>query len=136
MPPLEQMDLHDPAVLWGYIRTDRNGEPVVAQPVQIMTRWEEGQLEIPRPGDTVLTVDAVIATNRNLALNSIIWEGQLLPDGTYLSYDDVAYPSTGPTKYIYEIVHRVRAKDVKARYRRYEFGLRRYKDRLPTVSSS
>lgn len=133
MPPLEHKDFHDPAVYWEYVRAGRDGEPVIAVPVQLMTRWEEGQIEIPNPDGTLLKLDVTIATNRNLRLNSIIWEGKTKPDGTFLSFDGVSYPSTGPTTELYEVVTRIRAEDMRGRIHRYEFGLRRYKDTLPRI---
>jgi hypothetical protein len=131
MPPLEYMDLNDPAVVWGYVRSSREGEPLVLAPIQLMTRWEEGQIEIPNPDGSFLTLDATIATDRNIKLNSIVWEGQVLSDQTFVSFDGITYPSSGPTTDLYEIVTRVRAEDLKGRYPRYEFGLRRYKDIVP-----
>lgn len=134
MPPLEHKDFHDPAVLWAYVRTGRDGDPLVSDAVQIMTRWEDGQIEIPNPDGSYLTVDATIATNRNIPLNSIIWEGEKRLDGTFLSFQDgTEYPSTGPTREIYEVVTRMRGEDIRGRIQRFEFGLRRYKDTLPRI---
>lgn len=135
MPPVERMDMKDRAVLWGYIRSGRDGEPLIDRPVEILCRWEEGQIEIPNPDGSFLTVDIVLATKQDFPLNSILWEGQLVYDDTFLSPDGTTYPASGPTLKLYEAVTRTRAKDIKGRGLRYEFGLRRYKDKLPTVRS-
>lgn len=124
MPPLEHKDLLEPAVLWSFLRTGREGEPIVAPPVQIPVRWEEGQKEIADANGTRWNVDVVMATNQNMLLGSIIWEGALS-----------AIPPN-PTSGLYEIVIRERAEDIKYRVTRYEFGLRRYKNTLPKVLPS
>jgi hypothetical protein len=131
MPPPERRNFHQMAVLWSYVRTSADGEPILAQPVNLRCRWEEGQTEIPNADGTFLTVDATVSTIQNILLNSIIWEGQYLPDGTYQDPQKVVYKV--PTIYLYEVVIRNRGKNVRGRVTRYEFGIRRYKDILPTV---
>lgn len=121
MPPLEYLDLEDYAVLWEATgRNDDNGNPVVSDtPVEIRCRWEEGNIESPAPQTQDLVVDAVIATGRQLPMGSILWEGRLA---------DVATA----TRDLYEVINRSRAKDLRGRISRYEFGLKRYTDTLPT----
>ncbi len=127
MPPLEYMDFHSNLVLWSYISTDRQGDPTVAPPIQLPCRWEEGQLEIPSdPKGNFITVDSVIATIQDLVINSIVWEGKLT---------DLPTPTINLV-YLYEVVVKTRAFDLKGRWNRYEFGLRRYKDKLPKIVSS
>lgn len=124
MPPLERMDFHDTLVLWGYVGTDRQGDPVVAQPMQLPCRWEEGQTEIPDPMGNKITVDSVIATTQDILENSIVWQGTL---------DSIRNAKT--LTYLYEVVIKTHAKDLKGRIVRYEYGLRRYKDTIPKVKT-
>ncbi len=119
------MDFHNPFVYWEYLTTNRNGDPVVAAPIQLMSRWEEGQLEIPtdKPGEYV-NVDSILATTQVLIMGSIVWEG-LISSITGLTV----------IENLYNVVIQTIANDLKARNIRYEYGLRRYKDTLPKIQT-
>lgn len=123
MPPLEHMDMRDPAVLWTMSRHDRDGFPLVNSPTEICCRWEEKNLEMTDADGNRIVVDAVLAVGRNLVMGSLLWAGKLcdLPD------------SGEPPRDLYEVVLRDRGSDLKGRVTRYEFGLKRYKDKLPRV---
>ncbi len=108
---------------WSYIRPSREDEPLVAAPIQIPVRWEEGQHEIADAMGNLLTVDVLMASNQDIPLNSILWEGAL---------SDLPSPPTIPLR-IYEMVIRIHAHDIKYRFTRYEFGLRRYKNAVPKI---
>lgn len=135
MPPIERTDLRDRAVMWGYIRSGRDGDPLVARPLEIACRWEEGNIELPDESGSRIMVDVILAAKQSIPVNSIMWEGKLLVDDTFLAPDGTTYPALGPTIFLYEVVIRWRSPDLKKRAVRYEYGLRRYKDKLPRVAS-
>ena len=120
MPPLEYMDMRDPAVLWTLARHDRDGFPVVNAPVDVCTRWEEKNIEMTDEQGNRVVVDVVLATNRDIPINSLMWSGKVcdLPD------------SGDPGRDVYEVILRDRGKDLLGRVTRYEYGLKRYKDRI------
>lgn len=125
--PLEYMDLTERAILWIVSRIDREGFPLVASPVEICVRWEEGQQEMLRPDGEKDVTDVTIATNRNIPLGSIIWEG------SEEDLEDAVGTSLIPESDVYEVVTRNRGKDILGTVTRYEFGIKRYKDTLPRV---
>lgn len=127
MPPLERKDLTDKAVLWEVSRYDGDGFPLVLAPVEISVRWEEAQVEMLDPEGQLVKVDVVAATTLNIPNGSMLWEGSL--EDLETQYGS----GLTPTRDIYELVTRNRGKDLKGRITRYEFGLRRYKDTLPSV---
>lgn len=128
MPPLEHAGMVNRAVLWSFVRADGDGFPLVSAPVEVRCRWEERNIEMTDPDGNRIQVDVVLAVPRQIAVNSLMWAGELddLPvvDGT-------PTPSTD----LYEVVARDRGDDLKGRVRRWEFGLRRFKDALPRVVS-
>ncbi len=130
MPPLEHMDIREKAVLWEFVRMDRNAMPLVLAPIQISVRWEKEQRDaLDKDGQQIVT-DVTICSNRDIKLESIIWEGSL---------EDLAEETNGtayvPTGDIYQVLTRIRAKDLLQRVTRYEFGIKRFKDRLPARTS-
>lgn len=129
MPPLEQMDMHDYAILWAFVRTNRTGMPFVASPVEIRCRWEEGQFELKDSEGQQLVLDVIMTTTRDIALGSILWEG------SEDSLEDLVGTSLTPTSGIFECVIRGVARDLKGRVNRHEFGLKRFKDRFPQIDT-
>lgn len=127
MPPLEHQHMTTTAVLWSMVRHDRDGFPLVSAPEQIRVRWEEADAEMVDDEGNRIRVDVVLTAPRQLVTGSLLWEGELaslpLVDGVRT-----------PPRDLYEVISRVRGKDLKGRLLRYEFGLRRYKDRLPTIA--
>lgn len=124
--PIEYEDLHDKAVVWVFTKSDRKGDPRVSSPIEVSVRWEEGNFEIPDAEGNRIQIDVTLATTRQLRVGSLMWEGSLVDLST-------EYPTNIPTKDIYEVVLRNRAKDTKGMFTRWEFGLRRYKDKLPST---
>lgn len=127
MPALEVLDLKGKAVLWAVLRYDRQGNPVLAPPVEIPVRWEEAQTDSLDPQGQQIVVDVIMATNRNIVNGSLLWEGSLD------DLEEEAGTAMVPAANIYELVTRNRGDDLKGRSRRFEFGLKRFKDTLPTV---
>ncbi len=126
-PPLEQMDLTQTAILWEIVGYDRNGMPTISAGVEIPVRWEEGNTEMVDTNDQRILVDVSIASNRNIKVDSLMWEGSIA------DLNELAGTGSPPPDDLYQVVMRIRAKDILGRYNRYEFGLKRYKDRLPEV---
>lgn len=124
MPPLEYTDFHNRAMLWEVVGHTKNSMPKLSSPVQICCQWEEGQIEMVTPDGQNLVVDVVMATNRNISNGCLLWEGT---EEQLAEYDDA------PPRDIYEVIMRSRADSLNGRVRRYEYGLKRFKDTLPQV---
>lgn len=126
MPPLEHMDMTSKAVLWTFVRHDRDGFPLVEEPVQLCCRWEEINKEMVDADGNRIAVDVVLAVPQQIVMGSLMWEGKLTSLPTVDSIRT-------PPRDLYEVVGRDRGKELKGRVVRYEFGLRRYKDKLPRL---
>lgn len=127
MPPLEQMDMHDTAIMWEFVRTDRKGMPIVSSPEEIRCRWEEGQFELKDSEGQQLVLDVIMTTTQDIPLGSLLWEG------TETQLRTLVGNSLTPTSGIFECVIRGIARDLKGRVNRHEFGLKRFKDKFPSV---
>lgn len=126
MPPLEHMGMVNRAVVWTIARHDGDGFPLVLAPVDLRVRWEEKNTQMVDPDGERIQVDVIVTSPQQILVGSIMWEGTIatLPD------------SGAPTSDIYEVVARDRGDELKGRVTRYEFGLKRYKDKLPRVVAS
>lgn len=124
MPPLEYMDFHNRAILWVIVGHTKNSMPKLSSPVQICCRWEEGHTELVNTEGQNIVVDVVMATNRDIVNGSLLWEGT---EEQLSEYDDA------PPRDIYEVIMRSRGDSLNGRVRRYEYGLKRFKDTLPQV---
>lgn len=121
--PMEHSDMVNHAVLWSFARNDRDGFPRVEQPVDTCCRWEEKNIEMVDPEGNKIQVDVILAVPHQIVMNSLLWEGRLCD-----------LPESGvPTRDVYEVVARDRGDDLKGRVRRWEFGLKRFKDRIRTL---
>lgn len=126
MPDLDVVDLDEPALLWRATGTTRQAEPIIGPVCQIDVRWVNRKSISYDPEGNTIGVDATIAACVDIPIHSIMWEGAL---------DDVsgtAYPPV-PTSGLMEVVTGNRAKDLRARSTRREYGLKRFNDTLPTV---
>lgn len=126
MPVLETMDLKTPMVLWMLSSRDSHGEILISPPVNLLARFvRRRSIGLDREGNPI-SLDAQAALDRDVILDSIIWEGTIatLPSDSNFTID----------KSLYAVSNRSTAEDIKyARFKRYEYGLIRYKGSLPAL---
>lgn len=106
MPPLEEMDLTDKAVVWPITSIDSNGRPIVGEPEEIDCKWEE------KRGRTRLSAEssdyeAKIRVADDIPIGSAIWLGELA-DWTGVRPDE--------GKDVLEIVAENKTYDLKGRF--------------------
>lgn len=67
------------AVLWAKTGVDRQGIPVLAQPIELFVRWESGNRTTRKQ---IGTVDIKVLVDRKIVEGSVMWLGKLadLPD--------------------------------------------------------
>lgn len=87
MPPIETALRYQKAVLWELVGYDGYGDPVFGDPTELDVRWEDDRKEIVGPNGRVIAVDATVVVDREIALDSRMWKGNLL---------DVPSPITDP----------------------------------------
>lgn len=119
MPPLEEMGLNDPAVLWRKTGENRNSEPVLAAPLQIWTTWKSSQSVRPGPNGEPIAFDAQVVSVDGLSEGDILWKGELT---NWSGEGDLMEVQT------------VSGKDsVNGRVMRQECGLSRFRRTLPSA---
>lgn len=126
MPPLEIMDLYDRAVLLEFRRQDDDGQPVVCGAEEISCRWEKKSGEIIDPKGRITQIDAVAVVDREIPVNSILWEGEIVD---WLGTGS----SGGPEPEMMRVVGIGEIPDLKGRSMRRVLNLQRFRGTKPTV---
>jgi hypothetical protein len=124
MPPLEEMDLHQPAVLWRLTGRDRYGEPTLAAPEEITVRWDETRREATGTDGSTIAIDVTVVSTENIPDNSLLWLGELA------DYEE------GAEEERMQVVTRSKTPSIHARFTRYQYGLARFRDTLPDEDES
>ena len=127
-PPVEVCDLNGLAILWPFVGYRRNGEVIVGEPVEVPVRWTWGRSSMVTTDGTRVAVDAKVVVDRDIAEDSLMWEGEMV--------DLSGTGSTGPTPGDIMRVSSVSySPDLRydPRNTRREVGLMYYKGRLPPV---
>lgn len=77
MPAVEGEGRYHKTVLWVKTGDGPTGEPVVADPIQIMARWEQGRRYGVDPLGRVIMADHVVTVDREIPVGSLLWKGEL-----------------------------------------------------------
>jgi hypothetical protein len=78
-----QGNLNQRAVLWRVVGQDGNAQPVVSNvAVGIPCRWDDRRRTVQGPDGTPIAVDATALVDREIAVGSAMWKGDVpdLPD--------------------------------------------------------
>lgn len=121
MPALETTELNQKAVLWAADGYDDHGEPKVDAGVEIDCRWENVTREVAGPGGTPIAIEAEVVVDRDVAIGSRMWLGEL---------DDYASTETKLFTAAFE-----KTPDLKGRNYRRVVLLSRASDTLPTLNA-
>lgn len=123
MPPLEDLEETEPALLWEFRRFDGAGEAVVADaPEELDVRWVTTTRWVPGPDGQTLQIDAKVCPPRAVPPGSLLFRGSLS------DYQDALLDGTAE---LYKTATRSEAKDLKGRHARYEYGCTFYRGSLP-----
>jgi hypothetical protein len=123
MPAPERRGRYQKAVLWEKTGRDRYNEPTTAAPVEISVRWENRASQQLDPQGNTIRVDATVIVNQDIAIGSVMWEGELL--------DFIGTGSDGTDTQTMEVVTNNVIPDLKNRARLRTVGLVFYRDTLP-----
>lgn len=126
MPPLEEMDLDETALLFAWSGTGRNGRAQVTDDaVEMAVRWVETNGRLMNKDGTETSFDAEVACKVVARIGSVMWLGSLA---------DV--PGTSdppvPTSDLFQVVSVDRAKSIDVKHTRREYKLVRLAGTLPT----
>lgn len=77
MPAPEYRHRYQPAVLWPTVGYDAYGQPALGSPVEIRTQGGSDQMRVLDPLGNTVTLDATLIVDRDIAIGSRIWMGEL-----------------------------------------------------------
>lgn len=121
MPPVEDMDLPHPAVLWERGGTDDFGNPTLSDPVQIDTFWTMKRTQTVDAKGEPIALDATVVTDRVVGIGAKMWKGELA------DFDDEGADEVMQVMWVSENT------DLKDRWNHYTVGLTRFGDDLPVT---
>lgn len=123
MPDPETDDRYQAAVLWAKTGVDRHGEVTVAEPEQLLVRWQTGQAEALAPDGTPIALDAKVVLDRRVGIGSLLLLGEL--DDWY------GTGSVGDDVELMQVATYSEVPDLKNRVARRTVGLVKYRGALP-----
>jgi hypothetical protein len=110
MPPLEEMDRNQDAVLWEVTgRKDRKGRNIITQPVPLKVQWDKVYRIRRNPDGTSTLVQGEVLVDRVIAV------GSLMMLGTLDDWGDLGTGSTGVAGPLMEVVGYRETQDLKGR---------------------
>ncbi len=121
MPVLETDCLTQEAVLWLVTGKNRYNNPTLAAAVEILTRWETGNVETTDPLNATVAIDSTVVVDRVIAVGSIMRLGKL-----------VDLPS--PVDDLREVIDYKEIPDIKGRHFRRTVLLIKFSDTLPELT--
>lgn len=124
MPPFEEMDRVDTALLWERIGTGGRGQAIVASiPIELQVQWDGSQSVVLDAVGNKIAVDSSVIADRVILVGSIMWQGSL---------DDLEGTGTSPpTADLMEVKYYNGTSDIKGRNMVHEVKLLRYNSELP-----
>lgn len=129
MPPIEEVDLHQKAVLWPKAGFDRHGQPKVGTGVSIDVRWDSKRRQMVDSQGNPVAVDATAVVLIEIEPGSAMW---LAPDNSYDPLEQwYGTGSAGEDSSVMEVAVYNETPDTKARVVRRTVGLTFYRDTLP-----
>lgn len=126
MPPIEESDLNQDAVLWPRTGRSQTNRPIVGSPVELSVdadtgvRWNRIRRERVEADGSPLIIEAEVITDQEVTVGSLMFEGRLqdwVNDGT---------------KQLMEVAACYHTPDINARVSRYKLELAKFDTKLPT----
>lgn len=121
--------------MWPFIRNNRDGEPLIGDPEELIVRWENKHLEIKDAQGLPLTLDAQVHVPKKIKVNSIMWLAADT-DCCETALEQWYGTGSGMSDYSDEtelmtVVQYDETPDIRNRVARRTVGLMRYKGTLP-----
>jgi hypothetical protein len=124
MPPLEHMDLTDKVLVWAAAGVNPAGDTVVSAMVELDARLVVRKRQMVNAFGQLVGVDAQVVLDVPVGEGSVVWEG---------GEDDLPGTASVPEGGLWQVIATARAKDLRGRVTRYEYGLRRFAETMPEV---
>lgn len=130
MPPIEDQDRHQTAVLWQATgRTDRKGVPILQPPEEVVVRWESVRSESRGEEGDRRTLDATVITHRDIPVGSQMWLGTL---DDYMGSTGTG--SAGADDEMMEVISADKTPDIVGRSYQRSLGLAFVRDKTPRTA--
>lgn len=127
MPSPESDGLIHKAVLWPFLRTDIQGEPVVGPGVEVDSRWLWGvSIGLGPEGESVSN-DVTIKVDQYVIVGSLMWQGTLAEWN--------ALPPGSTDTWLVQVNSERIVEDIRGEETGYKLGASRFRDSLPTVEA-
>lgn len=137
MPAPEYSDRYQKGLLWRKGGQDRYGETTLSPPEEVTVRYEERQGRMVDATGQTVGLDGKLWPNDDVPLGSIFWpapdQGPKSESATDQWYGVSGSGSAGNATKLYEVMTAGKVPDVKGRFFTREYGLKYYRDTLPTV---
>lgn len=127
MPSPERDGLIHKAVLWPFLRTDVQGEPVVGPGVEVDSRWLWGVSIGLGPEGESISNDVTIKIDQYVTVGSIMWQGTLKEWN--------ALPPGSTDTWLVQVNSERIVEDIRGEEVGYKLGASRFRDSLPTVET-
>jgi len=115
MPSLDSVYLTDLATLRAAIGYDEQGNPVLGEPQELMTRWVDTVKETQDAQNNVSLIEATVTVDRAVQVNSVMRRGSV---------------EAGDGEGWCRVVGRVSTPDVKGRSRYYTLNLSKFRGQI------
>lgn len=125
MPDIETDDLVHTAVVFPVVGVSNHGDHTYGRPFQINVRWIQKVAGANEPKKRTNSFDVTLVAAQPMATDCLLWKG-LLAD----------FPSnTGPVTVagLHRIDQRTYTDDIRGAVTRFEFTLKRYKNKMPSI---
>lgn len=133
MPPLETADCLQQALMWPFLSKDRYGEDTFSLPSVIKVRWIDKKGRVSDPKENTIQLDAQVVAKQRLPMNCMLWLASTANPVTEFSN---LQNSGASGRGLMRVDTDQTTPDLKNRIKRFEFGLKRYKDVIMPISAS
>lgn len=116
---LSRLFPHEDITVWDSSGFDQYGNQTIDSPQDYVAQWEDYQGEYLDDQGNRISLDARIATPHSFEVGAIVFRGN-------------SENHTDGTDQLYRVATKKKAKGVKGRDIRYEYGLRKWAKTLPT----
>lgn len=120
--PLETKTLRDDAVLRQKTGDDQASEATLGAAAKVKVRWVDRESQELTPDGFQVDVDAIVITDRDVEVGSVIWKGTTLA------------PTDGSTM-LYKVVGQRTTTDLFKRYTRRRLAVQKLGMRMPATTS-
>lgn len=127
MPPFEEMDRYEKAVLWLCTGINSYGERTVAAPVEINVRWNKTRTDSQGSQDSDVKIEASVVVNQVITVGSTLWLG------TLASWN-ATNTATNDSEVMIVVSYR-ETPSLKNEWRRREVDVSKYRNLQPSLTS-